>query len=61
MVADPTRKRLLAMIDLKRKQMKTQIKTSKPQPAPAGSKVVNIMDALRKSVEKDKKGGRGLN
>lgn len=61
MVADPTRKRLLAMIDLKRKQMKTQIKTSKPQPAPAGSRVVNIMDALRKSVEKDKKGGQRLN
>jgi DNA end-binding protein Ku len=61
MVADPIRKRLLAMIDIKRKQMKTKIKTTKPQPAPVGAKVVNIMDALRKSVEKDKKGERGLN
>jgi DNA end-binding protein Ku len=61
MVSDPVQKHLLGMIDLKRKQMKTKIKTSKPKPSPSTGKIVNIMDALRKSVEKDKKSNRGLN
>lgn len=61
MVSDPVQKRLLGMIDLKRKQMKTKIKASKPQPSPAAGKVVNIMDALKKSLEKDKKSSRGPN
>lgn len=55
MVSDPIQKRLLQMIDLKRKQMKTAIKTRKPVPAQPSGKVVNIMDALRKSMEKETK------
>ncbi len=61
MVVDPVQKQLLTMIALKRKQMKTKIKTIKPQPTPTSGTVVNIMDALKKSMEKEKKSGKGLN
>lgn len=51
MTADPVQKRLLEMIALKRRQQSAnKIKTRTPEPANARAKVVNIMDALRKSI-----------
>lgn len=58
MVADPIQKKLLKLVEMKRKlQHPTPIKT---KPAAGGAqtphpKVVNIMDALRKSMEADAK------
>jgi DNA end-binding protein Ku len=56
MVSDPIQDALLALIEQKKKQLKPK-KTTKGKKAdetPA-SNVVNIMDALRKSVEADLK------
>lgn len=52
MVSDPIQDALLALIEQKKKHLKPK-KTakSKKAEAAAGSNVVNIMDALRKSVE----------
>jgi DNA end-binding protein Ku len=54
MVTDPIQEALLALIEEKKKALKPRktTKGKKPETAPA-SNVVNIMDALRKSVEKD--------
>lgn len=54
MVTDPVQEALLALIEEKKKALKPRktTKGKKPENAPA-SNVVNIMDALRKSVEKD--------
>jgi DNA end-binding protein Ku len=55
MVADPVQNQLLKMIELKRKQqVPKRIKTKPPVDAPA-PKVVNIMDALRKSMAAETK------
>ena len=49
MVSDPIQESLLALIEEKRKALKPKKKTAKAKDAPA-SNVINIMDALRKSV-----------
>jgi len=56
MVADPIQEALLALIEEKKKTLNPSktAKGKKPETAPA-SNVVNIMDALRRSVEQDLK------
>lgn len=49
MVNDPVQESLLKLIDEKKKALKPKKKTAKTKEAPA-SNVINIMDALRKSV-----------
>ena len=51
MVSDPIQESLLKLIGEKKKALKPRKKTAKTKDGPApGSNVVNIMDALRKSV-----------
>ncbi|AYD05200.1 Ku protein [Neorhizobium sp. NCHU2750] len=56
MVSDPIQDALLALIDEKKKSLKPvkKTKSKKSEPA-AASNVVNIMDVLRKSIERDEK------
>jgi len=56
MVADPVQDRLLDIIESRKKALKKPSK-SKPKSAPTAepSNVINIMDALRKSLAADKK------
>ncbi len=49
MVSDPIQESLLKLIEEKKKALKPKKKTAKEKDAPA-SNVINIMDALRKSV-----------
>ncbi len=49
MVSDPIQESLLKLIEEKKKALKPKKKTAKAKEAPA-SNVINIMDALRKSV-----------
>ncbi|WP_093003406.1 Ku protein [Rhizobium sp. NFR07] len=49
MVSDPIQENLLKLIEEKKKALKPKKKTAKAKEAPA-SNVINIMDALRKSV-----------
>ena len=56
MVDDPVQDRLLDIIAEKKKGKHTA-KMAKPEPAPA-SNVINIMDALRKSIASEGKPGR---
>lgn len=60
MVEDPVQKRLKAIIAAKkRKQKPASSSAKKPeQPRDTPGNVVSIMDALRKSVEAEKKGGK---
>lgn len=59
LVQDPVQKRLKALIaSKKRKQGKATAKKTKDAPVPTATNVVSIMDALRKSVEAEKKGGK---
>lgn len=59
LVQDPVQKRLKALIaSKKRKQGKATPKKTKETPAPTATNVVSIMDALRKSVEAEKKSGK---
>jgi DNA end-binding protein Ku len=57
MVSDPIQMSLLKLIDQKKKELKPKKRanTGKTEAAPK-SNVVNIMDALRRSVEADLKG-----
>ncbi|MCV9964776.1 Ku protein [Pararhizobium sp. BT-229] len=56
MVADPIQKKLLKLVEMKRKlQHPTPIKTKPTAPGVPRPKVVNLMDALRKSMEADAK------
>lgn len=56
MVSDPIQDALLALIDEKKKALKPVRKTkSKKSEAAPASNVVNIMDILRKSIERDEK------
>lgn len=57
MVDDPVQDRLLDIIDSKRKGKKPA-KTAKPEPE-TPSNVINIMDALRKSISSEGKSKRG--
>lgn len=53
MVSDPIQEALLALIEEKKKALKPRKTTKGKKPeAASASNVVNIMDALRKSVEK---------
>lgn len=56
LVSDPIQTSLLKLIEEKKKQLKPK-KTAKGKAAPAAhaSNVVNIMDALKKSIEADLK------
>ena len=56
-VHDPVQERLVEIINEKRKNL--PLTRAKSEPAPAGSNVVNIMDALRKSVAAEAKGKKG--
>ncbi|MDT4834065.1 non-homologous end joining protein Ku [Ensifer sp. 22564] len=59
MVADPVQERLLDIIAAKKKTLKKPAKgKAKPQPSSPASNVVNIMDALKKSVAAERRGGR---
>ncbi len=59
MVKDPVQARLKEIIEIKRKKTgkKAPAKAKKETPEPTGN-VVSIMDALRKSIEQEKKGKR---
>ncbi len=59
MVQDPVQARLKEIIEIKRKKTgrKAPAKSKKEAPEPSGN-VVSIMDALRKSIEQEKKGKR---
>lgn len=58
MVTDPVQERLLQLISEKKKalQPKRSAKKKEAEPPPP-NKVVNIMDALRKSIERERKAG----
>ncbi|WP_187969428.1 Ku protein [Aquibium microcysteis] len=57
MVEDPVQGRLLELIETKRKKRKPAKAKAAPEPAPeTQGNVVSIMDALRRSVEQEKKG-----
>jgi DNA end-binding protein Ku len=56
MVVDPVQERLLEIIETKKKALKKPAKTkAKPASAAAPSNVVNIMDALKRSVAAEKR------
>lgn len=55
MVTDPVQERLLELIAEKKKALKPKTATrKKPDTAPTGGNVINIMDTLRKSLEASK-------
>lgn len=56
MVADPVQEQLLALIESKRKAIKPT-KTTKPKEEPQTAQVIDIMAALKESLNKEK-GGR---
>lgn len=56
MVSDPIQESLLKLIAEKKKALKPTKKSAKGKPEPASSNVVNIMDALRKSLAGELKG-----
>ena len=59
MVADPVQEKLLEIIEAKRKKKKPSKASAPPESPPeTPSNVVSIMDALRRSVEQEKKGGK---
>ncbi|MDQ0561097.1 DNA end-binding protein Ku [Rhizobium mesoamericanum] len=52
MVADPVQEKLLDIIAIKKNQLKKPVKAkTSSKSAPVAGNVVNIMDALRKSIE----------
>jgi DNA end-binding protein Ku len=55
---DPTQENLLALIQAKQKGRKRSVPKPSPEPQSAPDNVVNIMDALRKSLKVDAKGSR---
>ncbi len=59
MVADPVQERLLEIIAAKKKSLKKPAKSKgKSAPSAPPNNVVNIMDALKKSVAAEKRTGR---
>lgn len=56
MVSDPVQERLLALIEEKKRALKPKktARTKEEAASPEASKVVNIMDALRKSLDQSK-------
>ncbi len=59
MVRDPVQERLVEIISEKRKNVQPTRPQAAPAPAPAPSNVVNILDALRRSVAAEAKGKKG--
>lgn len=59
MVEDPVQEKLLDIIEAKRKKQKpAKAAKAKPEPEDTPSNVVSILDALRRSVESEKSGGK---
>ena len=59
MVVDPVQERLLEIIDAKKKALKKPAKAkARSTNSPAPSNVVNIMDALKRSVAAEKRTGK---
>ena len=58
LVADPVQDRLLEIIEAKRKKTKRPVKAKASEPEATPNNVVNIMDALRRSVEAEKRPGK---
>ena len=55
LVSDPVRDKLLEIIEAKRKKTKRPAKAKASKPEATPNNVVNIMDALRKSVKAEKR------
>ena len=58
LVADPVQDKLLEIIEAKRKKSKRPAKAKTSEPKATPSNVINIMDALRRSVEAEKSPGK---
>ena len=58
LVADPVQDKLLEIIEAKRKKTKRPAKAKDSEPKATPNNVINIMDALRKSLEGEKRPGR---
>ncbi len=58
MVQDPVQKRLKALIGSKEKSLKKAAPARKPAPVKSTSNVINIMDALKKSLAADGERGK---
>lgn len=58
MAEDPVQDRLLKIIAAKKKKKPVKLPAKDEEPAPAGGNVVSIMDALRKSLAAETKGGK---
>ena len=55
LLQDPVQKNLKSMIEAKKKKRKASAKPKAEETAPSGGNVINIMDALRKSLANEKK------
>ena len=58
LVSDPVQDKLLEIIEAKRKKTKRPAKAKASEPEATPTNVVNIMDALRRSVEAEKRPGK---
>jgi DNA end-binding protein Ku len=58
LVSDPVQDKLLEIIEAKRKKTKRPAKAKGSQPKTTPNNVINIMDALRKSVEAENRSGK---
>ena len=58
LVSDPVQHKLLEIIEAKRKKMKRPAKAKASEPEATPNNVVNIMDALRRSVKAEKRPGK---
>jgi DNA end-binding protein Ku len=58
LVSDPVQDKLLEIIEAKRKKTKRSAKAKGAEPKATPNNVINIMDALRKSVEAEKRSGK---
>jgi DNA end-binding protein Ku len=58
LVSDPVQHKLLEIIEAKRKKMKRPAKAKASEPVATPNNVVNIMDALRRSVRPEKRPGK---
>lgn len=58
MAEDPVQEKLLEIIEARRGKKKSKAKTAREAPPETPSNVVSIMDALRRSLDQEKKGGK---
>ena len=58
LVSDPVHDKLLEIIEAKRKKTKAPAKAKASEPEATPNNVVNIMDALRRSVKAEKRSGK---